>query len=89
MGFEPTVPCEITGFQDQLLKPLGHLSSSEEVPVTRNVYYIITEASVCQQVFEIFSENFSGGRKMEGETVRRAVNRGLAGKIACQEPYTL
>ena len=41
------------------------------------------------QVFEIFSENFSGGRKMEGETVRRAVNRGLAGKIACQEPYTL
>ena len=26
MGFEPTVPCGITGFQDQLLKPLGHLS---------------------------------------------------------------
>ena len=26
MGFEPTVPCEITGFQDRLLKPLGHLS---------------------------------------------------------------
>ena len=28
VGFEPTVPCEITGFQDRLLKPLGHLSES-------------------------------------------------------------
>ena len=27
VGFEPTVPCGITGFQDRLLKPLGHLSS--------------------------------------------------------------
>ena len=26
VGFEPTVHCCITGFQDQLLKPLGHLS---------------------------------------------------------------
>ena len=26
MGFEPTAPCGVTGFQDQLLKPLGHLS---------------------------------------------------------------
>ena len=25
-GFEPPVPCGITGFQDQLHKPLGHLS---------------------------------------------------------------
>ncbi len=28
VGFEPTVPFGITGFQDQLLKPLGHLSAS-------------------------------------------------------------
>ena len=28
VGFEPTVPCGITGFQDQLLKPLGHLSNA-------------------------------------------------------------
>ena len=28
IGFEPTVPFGITGFQDQLHKPLGHLSSS-------------------------------------------------------------
>ena len=27
VGFEPTVPLSITGFQDQLLKPLGHLST--------------------------------------------------------------
>lgn len=26
VGFEPTVPCGITGFQDQLFKPLRHLS---------------------------------------------------------------
>ena len=28
VGFEPTVVLPITGFQDQLLKPLGHLSKS-------------------------------------------------------------
>ena len=28
IGFEPTVPFDITGFQDQLHKPLGHLSLS-------------------------------------------------------------
>ena len=27
VGFEPTAPYGVTGFQDQLLKPLGHLSS--------------------------------------------------------------
>ena len=26
VGFEPTVRCRITSFQDWLLKPLGHLS---------------------------------------------------------------
>ena len=26
MGFEPTVPCGITGFQDRLVKPLRQLS---------------------------------------------------------------
>ena len=26
MGFEPMARCRVTGFQDQLLKPLGHLS---------------------------------------------------------------
>ena len=29
MGFEPTVPCRITGFQDRLFKPLRHLSKHE------------------------------------------------------------
>ena len=32
MGFEPTVPHDITGFQDQLLKPLGHLSKKMIYP---------------------------------------------------------
>ena len=31
MGFEPTVPFRITGFQDQLHKPLGHPSTDSLV----------------------------------------------------------
>ena len=31
VGFEPTVPFDITGFQDQLLKPLGHLSTISKI----------------------------------------------------------
>ena len=30
-GFEPAAPFGVTGFQDQLLKPLGHLSSAFSV----------------------------------------------------------
>ena len=33
VGFEPTVPCGITGFQDQLLKPLGHPSNAEQYSI--------------------------------------------------------
>ena len=29
-GFEPPVPCDITGFQDRRLKPLGHLSTPSD-----------------------------------------------------------
>ena len=36
VGFEPTVPCGITGFQDQLHKPLGH-------PSVSGTYCIITK----------------------------------------------
>ena len=36
VGFEPTAPCGVTGFQDRLLKPLGHLSTNE----LKNVYMI-------------------------------------------------
>ena len=31
VGFEPTVPCGITGFQDRLHKPLGHLSIAVKI----------------------------------------------------------
>ena len=34
-GFEPPVPFDITGFQDQRLQPLGHLSMER----TSNNYY--------------------------------------------------
>ena len=30
VGFEPTAPFGVTGFQDQLLKPLGHLSAKKK-----------------------------------------------------------
>ena len=33
VGFEPTAPCGVTGFQDQLLKPLGHLSIMSSTPL--------------------------------------------------------
>ena len=35
VGFEPTVPFGITGFQDQLLKPLGHPSIFGDPSATR------------------------------------------------------
>ena len=37
VGFEPTAPCGVTGFQDQLLKPLGHLSSMSST-ITKNYW---------------------------------------------------
>ena len=58
VGFEPTVPCGITGFQDQLLKPLGHLS-------LRNFMYIdyIKGCFECQpSCFALFS-NICGYKK--------------------------
>ena len=45
VGFEPTVPFGITGFQDQLLKPLGHLSelsvSNSACMILANIYRIV------------------------------------------------
>ena len=38
VGFEPTAPCGVTGFQDQLLKPLGHLSMSDTCKNRRGVF---------------------------------------------------
>ena len=35
-GFEPLAPCGVTGFQDQLLKPLGHLSLNNNKYNKRN-----------------------------------------------------
>ena len=49
VGFEPTVPCGITGFQDQLLKPLGHLSVSG---VAELLIYITTNSHKSQVFFK-------------------------------------
>ena len=40
VGFEPTVPCDITGFQDRLLKPLGHLSEKQVLLYQRNQVHV-------------------------------------------------
>ena len=40
VGFEPTVPFGITGFQDQLLKPLGHPSEPD------NTFIIISASAL-------------------------------------------
>ena len=42
VGFEPTVHCCITSFQDWLLKPLGHLSARIQL------YYYTTYFLCCQ-----------------------------------------
>ena len=42
VGFEPTVHCCITSFQDWLLKPLGHLSFRIQL------YYYSIKTSACQ-----------------------------------------
>ena len=36
VGFEPTVRCRITSFQDWLLKPLGHLSIDAHYTISEN-----------------------------------------------------
>ena len=41
-GFEPPVPCEITGFQDQLHKPLGHLSVAYVI-ITKQYPFVNTK----------------------------------------------
>ena len=54
VGFEPTAHCCVTGFQDQLLKPLGHLSESLGCEA-----YIIIPANFCQ----VYSEKNSSFRR--------------------------
>ena len=48
VGFEPTAPFGVTGFQDRLLKPLGHLSVWNAS--VRCVIYNITEHTKCQSL---------------------------------------
>ena len=56
MGFEPTVPFSITGFQDRLLKPLGHLSLNAEMitkTLRRVKINIDTASNLCYLVKSI------------------------------------
>ena len=49
MGFEPTAPFGVTGFQDRLLKPLGHLSKCCLNSITK----------LCNLVNDFFSTFFN------------------------------
>ena len=40
VGFEPTVPLSITGFQDRLLKPLGHLPNLKMVTLQISLQFV-------------------------------------------------
>ena len=46
VGFEPTVGCPITSFQDWLLKPLGHLS----IAVNDIILHPKSQARITRQV---------------------------------------
>ena len=51
VGFEPTVPFGITGFQDRLLKPLGHLSkrclnSIPKIQVLVNNFFLFLHQNI-------------------------------------------
>ena len=57
VGFEPTVACAITSFQDWLLKPLGHLSIGgspwmKSVFAAPNDIYNTTDIPICQAFFQ-------------------------------------
>ena len=54
-GFEPPVPFDITGFQDQRLKPLGHLSPDEN-----RIDYYSGKSSLCQCLLRKNCGNFAG-----------------------------
>ena len=58
VGFEPTVPFGITGFQDQLLKPLGHLSNCLIVvgasPTQVIYYHYCSDLSTTFLIFFLF-----------------------------------
>ena len=57
VGFEPTAPFGVTGFQDQLLKPLGHLSTLSMKlyffhPLAANNRYNTLLNILCQHFFQ-------------------------------------
>ena len=57
-GFEPPVPCGITGFQDQRLKPLGHLSLQ---PALISIHHIAPNVKTIQ-CFLTFRPKFARRR---------------------------
>ena len=60
VGFEPTAPFGVTGFQDQLLKPLGHLSIWIQLASLeqRNLRQYTSKCFLCQHFFQLFSIYF-------------------------------
>ena len=44
VGFEPTAPYGVTGFQDRLLKPLGHLSKQRSISISS--YFLTVKSQI-------------------------------------------
>ena len=59
MGFEPTVPRGITGFQDRLLKPLGHLSMTTIRIITKHFEFVNKNLNIKQN--QIIHQTENGG----------------------------
>ena len=53
VGFEPTAHCCVTGFQDRLLKPLGHLSGylSETLTIILDTSSVVNHFLSCDVEF--------------------------------------
>ena len=77
MGFEPTAHCCVTGFQDRLLKPLGHLSKY----LSETLTIILEGLPVVNHFISLLVEFFqrrviitSGNYKYEGETIMTKID---------------
>ena len=77
VGFEPTAPFGVTGFQDRLLKPLGHLSllisnseANESIP-----YFEPYVNLKLRFLWAVFSEPQNRGGQPAGPRLKRPLEK--------------
>ena len=79
VGFEPTVPCGITGFQDQLFKPLRHLSKQLFTDTIKLYHILFDLSSIFLPYFSLFSACLENGNMHKCEGFFRQARRFSAG----------